>query len=293
MEVCDADAITVTKAGGKVVISDSCNGCCKCVTACSNGVFRLKSSERREMKDAITKQTETSGSLRISCDGAEDEDVITLRSLALVNRYVMVSAVRHGATSITLLKGDCEKCAKGCTDTMEQEADFCRRVLDMAGSDASVTIGTYEKKEIKTEEAKGEVMSRREFFSLLRRKAADKAGEALRSVAESEYDNRKTVFTADTVSRAESFTADLRSIGGEELLDRLMSEGMLRNVLIDRDKCARCGICARICPFGVLSYETETVKGREIIKDISVNSSSCTGCGICRLVCMTHSITVL
>lgn len=295
IETCANNAVSITRAGGKVVINNErCRGCGKCLAVCPNGVFRLKTAEKTEIDRQISAQIEQTGGITVSCDGSNDDEVVTLRSLAFVNRHFIMRAVRKGAKSMRLLHGECGRCSKGgCLELVDRELALCERIFAEAGIEIPVSVDVYVKKDKKPDNDKGEIISRREFFTFLKKKAADKVGEAVFSLAESEINDKKTVFTAVSGAGTGNFTADIRSIGGTELLDRLVSGGVLRSVLLNKDTCTRCGVCARVCPFGVLSCNSETVKGKEIINNISIDPYACTGCGVCALSCMTRSITVL
>ncbi|WP_456374359.1 4Fe-4S binding protein [Methanocaldococcus sp.] len=58
----------------------------------------------------------------------------------------------------------------------------------------------------------------------------------------------------------------------------------LKNYYIDKDKCVKCGICARYCP-------TKAIKVK-IRKSIEINLDLCMGCGACMEVCPKKCINV-
>ena len=53
---------------------------------------------------------------------------------------------------------------------------------------------------------------------------------------------------------------------------------------IDENKCNRCGVCARLCPYGALSFD----KGSDRIP--MLNLEYCQGCGWCVGHCMQNAI---
>jgi len=67
---------------------------------------------------------------------------------------------------------------------------------------------------------------------------------------------------------------------------------MLSSVSIDTEKCRHCGVCERLCAFGVFTCVRETIKGRDKIVDINIDQDRCTGCGVCSLSCMSKAISV-
>ncbi len=77
----------------------------------------------------------------------------------------------------------------------------------------------------------------------------------------------------ESVSQAAAAAARAESILCK---DRIVTEGVV--AVVGADKCAGCGICVQLCPFGAVTYDGEG-------KVAAVNTSLCKGCGTCTAAC--------
>jgi heterodisulfide reductase subunit A-like polyferredoxin len=55
---------------------------------------------------------------------------------------------------------------------------------------------------------------------------------------------------------------------------------------VDKDACAGCGQCAKICPYDAFLPQKRKAKAR-------VDPTKCYGCGICRSACVKDAITLV
>lgn len=62
-------------------------------------------------------------------------------------------------------------------------------------------------------------------------------------------------------------------------------------VVVFKELCKGCGICAGFCPRGVLRM-SEEVNSRGFRVPAVVDESRCTGCGLCELLCPDYAIAV-
>ena len=53
-------------------------------------------------------------------------------------------------------------------------------------------------------------------------------------------------------------------------------------ITIDKEKCTRCGTCAKVCPSCILEMDTEG--------PVCINDLSCMSCGHCVAVCPTGAL---
>ncbi len=290
MDVCKENAVSITSAGGKVLVNwDRCSGCGKCAAICPNRVFSMKLADAGKFTSTIRQQIAKDGECTISC--RDDADAAQLRSLSFADRRVLVKAAAMGALKINLRQGDCGRCSKDCRGVAENETAAANRIFELAELPVRAVFESNRPTAADRLKNKGESISRREFFGFMRTKARQTIGETLYSIAESEKDRKRTVLSSER-SGAESYASDLKYLGSDKLINRMREEGLLMSVHIDTDKCTRCGICARVCPMAVFSLTKETVKGREVTTDVSADSDLCSGCGLCTTACMSDAVKV-
>jgi ferredoxin len=135
-------------------------------------------------------------------------------------------------------------------------------------------------------------MNRREFFGFINTGVKKRAGEMLVSFAD-ESGSKKTVFASDKSTSDGSFAYDIKALGGDELLNQVREKGLVKTVRLDDRKCTLCGVCVRLCAFGVFTEIKETLKGRETLVKIITDQQRCTGCGVCTLSCAPKAIEIV
>lgn len=71
----------------------------------------------------------------------------------------------------------------------------------------------------------------------------------------------------------------------EEVVNTELSKGNVKftpdNPVINHEKCSRCGLCAKICPYFALSLEEKVL----------VDKEKCFGCSLCESKCPVHAIS--
>jgi NAD-dependent dihydropyrimidine dehydrogenase PreA subunit len=302
-DVCPAEAIRITSAGGKVLVDWTlCTDCGKCLNSCRNSVFVPRRADLRSMDVSSVEQIKENGAVRYSCfrAGAAAGGCRT-SSLSRVGRKQIIKAVSMGALRQEFVHGDCGKCpVSGCKDDLEKELAFSRRVLELCGRTAEFEIRRFDekpapkaKKSMMEERfGKSEVqLTRREFFGFIRNRAGESVGKTLHYFSENDKNRQKTVLDVKGgIAPHEEYLASLESLGGEILIRNMMKEGLLSRAEIITETCTKCGICARLCPFGVFVPVIETVKGRKVTAAVNVDTAKCTGCGVCLVSCPTDSI---
>jgi len=296
MEVCAENAISVRRAGGKVLIDwDRCSACGECLSVCGSDVFQMKLVDKNRIFSTLKRSISEDGDAYFACKDRNDDKTAGVPTLAYIDKKMMVKTALMGANRIVLQTGDCEECRHArCYATSACEIKIAEEIFKAAGEAIQVTLAPYVKQ--KRSKAKkniedSAVVSRREFFSLVSKRTKQSVGEVVYSLSENDSSRRKTVL-ADKGNIKRTFTDDLKLLGGADLIEKMRSDGLLPGVQIDADRCVRCGVCARICAFGVYKAEYETVKGRKNITGITVDKDKCTGCGVCSITCMSKAITV-
>ena len=62
-------------------------------------------------------------------------------------------------------------------------------------------------------------------------------------------------------------------------------------IVVDKERCKGCGVCASACPCDVLALSAEVnSKGYPVAR--MVNPDACTGCASCAVICPDSCITV-
>lgn len=71
----------------------------------------------------------------------------------------------------------------------------------------------------------------------------------------------------------------------EEVVNTKLQKGEVKynptNPVIDEDKCTKCKLCERVCPYFAL----------EVKEIVEVNKDKCFGCGLCESKCPVHAIS--
>ncbi|MGE4497046.1 MAG: 4Fe-4S dicluster domain-containing protein [Deferribacterales bacterium] len=304
-DVCPAGAVKITRAGGKVLVDWSvCTDCGKCVNVCMNSVFTLRRADTARISASAAEQIKAEGSVRYSCARSKSaENTAKVSALAYISRRQIIKAASEGAKRQEFIHGDCSVCpAGGCIDMLTGELEAASKILELCGKEPAFLIrkpdeAPLPKKKSRLAERLGGKqdikLSRREFFGFLRTGAEKSVGRTLHYLGENDSNRQKTVLEVkETVAPHREFLQSLESLGGDILIRNMQREGLLKRAEISADKCAKCGICARMCPFQIFEPVTEIIKGREITREINVKSVGCTGCGLCVISCPYGAVSV-
>lgn len=70
----------------------------------------------------------------------------------------------------------------------------------------------------------------------------------------------------------------------EEVVNTTLQKGQVKfepdNPKVDEDKCVKCGLCEKVCPYFAIKVEEK----------VNVNTDKCFGCGLCESKCPTKAI---
>lgn len=71
----------------------------------------------------------------------------------------------------------------------------------------------------------------------------------------------------------------------EEVKNTKLEKGNIKfnpdNPVIDEDKCIKCGLCERVCPYFALKLKEK----------VNVDTTKCFGCGLCESKCPVDAIS--
>ncbi|MBI5212072.1 MAG: 4Fe-4S binding protein, partial [Nitrospirae bacterium] len=132
-------------------------------------------------------------------------------------------------------------------------------------------------------------VSRREFFSVFRAKAAEVAVTSLPDVGTG--GDEKETFIGAITRRPENFKRRLliQALEGFPSLKEMhipSTDAMLAEIEVS-SKCTGCAVCATLCPAGALTQKQEGGKFC-----LSFKPALCTNCRICEETCMPGAIKI-
>ncbi|QAR33794.1 hypothetical protein EP073_10370 [Geovibrio thiophilus] len=304
-DVCPAEAVKITRAGGKVLVDWSvCTDCGKCVSVCVNSVFTLRRADDARINTSAAEQIKADGSVKYSCARSKSaETTAKVSALAYITRKQIIKAASAGAKRQEFIHGDCSVCPSGgCLDMLGREIEASSRILELCGKESAFLIRkpdevSLPKKKSRLSERLGGKqdvrLSRREFFGFLKTGAEKSVGKTLQYLGENDSNRRKTILEVkETTAPHREFLNSVEILGGDILIRNMQKEGLLKRAEINPEKCAKCGICARMCPFQIFEPVTEIIKGREVTQFINVKSVGCTGCNLCTISCPYGAVSV-
>lgn len=304
-DACPAEAVRITRAGGKVLVDWSlCTDCGKCVSACMNGVFTLRRADEARLNASIPEQINAAGSVKYSCARSKSsENTAKVSALAYINRRQIIKAASKGAERQEFIHGDCDTCpAGGCLDMLSEEIKAASKILELCGKEPSFLIRRPEEAPISKKKSrlaerlggKQDVkLSRREFFGFIRKGAEKSMGKTLQYLGENDANRQKTVLEVkETAAPHREYLNSIETLGGDILIRNMQREGLLKRAEIDSEKCVKCGICARMCPFHIFEPVVEKIKGRDVTQVINVKSVGCTGCNLCTISCPYGAVSI-
>ena len=218
-----------------------------------------------------------------------------------VDESLLAGLAAEGAGRVTVLCGDCDRCAqRHGRDTAELVAQTARQVLAAWGNDLEIAVTDVPPASILADGADGAAAeaARTAYFAQERscqpiRETEDVlGGSAARGDAPEHPAHSLHVMKDGTLPH---FIPDRR----ERLLDALARLGepvggkletrLWGAVVIDGTKCVSCRMCATFCPTGAIA-KFDDVDGA---LGVTHTPGDCVKCGSCRDVCPADAITLL
>ena len=218
-----------------------------------------------------------------------------------VDESLLAGLAAEGAGRVTVLCGDCDRCAqRHGRDTAELVAQTARQVLAAWGNDLEVVVTDAPPASILADGADGAAAeaARTAYFAQERacqpiRETEDALGgsaareDAPKHAAHSLHvmkDGTLPHFIPDRRERLLDALAQLGEPEGGKLETRLWGA-----VVIDGTKCVSCRMCATFCPTGAIAKFDDA----DGTLGVTHTPGDCVKCGSCRDVCPADAITLL
>lgn len=288
-DMCPNDAIDISKDGA--VIKGGCLDCGACVSACPNGVFRMKDNDDEKIIGKIRERVKGQGPnvFGISCQRGDNGADLIVPCLGRLTEAMLIEPIKTGVSGIEVLQPECERCPNSKASlNIDRIIDRVRDVYEMLGVENDrliikrIPIQPLSKMPEKA-------VSRREFLSVFRAKAAEVAVTSLPDVG-TEVEEKET-FIGAIARRPENFKRRLliQALDGFPSLKEThmpSTDAMLAEIEVSSG-CTGCGVCTTLCPAGALTQRQEDGKFC-----LSFKPALCTNCRVCVETCMPGAIKI-
>ena len=295
--------------GGELVIDASkCVGCGTCATVCPTCALESLNPSDAELKVACLRAAR-GDEVVIVCSQMEAAlgDLLvpgvaaSVICAGRVDESLLAGLAAEGVGCVTVLCGDCERCAqRHGRDTAELVAETARQVLATWGDDLEVVVTDVPPASILAEgadEAAAETV-RVAYFAQVRSCPPLREAEGVRVGSSAGQDAPKHPahslhvmkdgtlphFIPDRRERLLDALAQLGEPEGDKLETRLWGA-----VVIDGTKCVSCRMCATFCPTGAIAKFDDA----DGTLGVTHTPGDCVKCGSCRDVCPADAITLL
>ena len=293
-----------------IVAAEKCIGCATCTSACPTDALRPKKPTDDELFVLCTKAGEANDSrVVLACrnildaaDGLFDADkVVRVTCLGRIDQSMLVSLAAAGASSISLVSGDCGQCEKRRGFAVcEEVVGSVRTLLDAWNVPCKVRLSIKLPSSVRLVDDPGYDQSRRAFLLSTRDDAREvaeaaafvamedalclKAEEPPRFVHVDEQGSLPCSISARRQVLLDALRALERRFGQPQ--DIMIDTRMWSQVLIDSDKCLSCRMCATFCPTGANSkFSDDGVIG------IRHQVSKCVNCRLCQDICPAAALS--
>lgn len=310
-DVCPAEgAITVTR-GMPAINNEACLHCGLCLHRCPTGAFSRPDPTLRRLSSVL--DAVPVSDVELICPqhptpeaGSAPAAIFTKRCLAALSPVHLVPLTRSGKT-IRLDDSHCADCPIGSVQPQIVEtvakANAWASILP---EHTAITLTSRQPED--TPQQKRTVvdidrppLSRRGFFQSITQMGKESVGAALAEDPVDPSTLGRAVPVADRLPhsvpsrRAQvlSFLDAEISPEGAAMTASLMvveaSDLSVFNVAVEAEKCTACGLCARFCPTGAVTFLSDETRFA-----LAFYPALCLGeeCGICELACPEEAITL-
>lgn len=294
--------------GELVIDASKCVGCGTCATVCPTCALESLNPSDAELKVACLRAAR-GDEVVIVCSQMEAAlgDLLvpgvaaSVICAGRVDESLLAGLAAEGVGCVTVLCGDCERCAqRHGRDTAELVAETARQVLGAWGNELEVVVTDVPPASILAEgadEAAAETV-RVAYFAQVRSCPPLREAEGVRVGSSAGQDAPKHPahslhvmkdgtlphFIPDRRERLLDALAQLGEPEGDKLETRLWGA-----VVIDGTKCVSCRMCATFCPTGAIAKFDDA----DGTLGVTHTPGDCVKCGSCRDVCPADAITLL
>ena len=71
-----------------------------------------------------------------------------------------------------------------------------------------------------------------------------------------------------------------------------MTNREIKMIIVNFERCKGCGLCAEVCPKGIVSLQTEKRNEKGYYTAMCTDDSKCTSCAMCAMICPDCAIRV-
>ncbi|MFR1167335.1 MAG: 4Fe-4S binding protein [Adlercreutzia equolifaciens] len=294
--------------GELVIDASKCVGCGTCATVCPTCALESLNPSDAELKVACLRAAR-GDEVVIVCSQMEAAlgDLLvpgvaaSVICAGRVDESLLAGLAAEGVGCVTVLCGDCERCAqRHGRDTAELVAETARQVLGAWGNELEIVVTDVPPASILAEgvdEAAAETV-RVAYFAQVRSCPPLREAEGVRVGSSAGQDAPKHPahslhvmkdgtlphFIPDRRERLLDALAQLGEPEGDKLETRLWGA-----VVIDGTKCVSCRMCATFCPTGAIAKFDDA----DGTLGVTHTPGDCVKCGSCRDVCPADAITLL